>query len=381
MLLGSAYLDLGKIPRVHYDGAMNPSIGQRVLGALPQGTPQKEIARQVGMTEDAFSRALRGQRGFSALELARVAEVLDQDIHLLITGEPDPNRLVVSGRHNFDRETWARSIDGGQGDKAILSDVLLAYRQAEAVRPAGPSLVPGGLPQAREALGVGFVPKFIDRLAALEIDTVRLPGLSTAYSLHVGPRDVVVIPETGNWFKENFDLAHELAHLVLGHEGVLAAPGREVSREEAAANKFAAELLLPGEEVRAVAWATISPEDLAALIWDWGVSTQTLKVRLENLRISVPPEIQALLALATQGLLRRHWKHDASGDPITERMTLASVRRFPAWVTEAHVEGVARGRIQKGTLAWMLGVDPETLEVEEPPAPTMRDSDLMSLLG
>ena len=72
---------------------MNPSIGQRVLGALPEGTPRKEIARQVGMTEDAFSRALRGQRGFSALELARLAEVLDQDIHLLITGVPDRTGL------------------------------------------------------------------------------------------------------------------------------------------------------------------------------------------------------------------------------------------------------------------------------------------------
>ncbi|WP_297746444.1 ImmA/IrrE family metallo-endopeptidase [uncultured Tessaracoccus sp.] len=360
---------------------MNPSIGERVLEALPAGTPQKEIARQVGMTEDAFSRALRGQRGFSALELARLAEILDQDIHLLITGEPDPNRLVVSGRHNFDRETWARSIDGGEGDKAVLSDVLLAYRQAEWVHSLKPSRVPSDLRQVREALGADFVPQFIDRLAAMEIDTVRLSGLSTAYSLHVGARAVMVIPETGNWFKENFDLAHELAHLVLGHEGVWASPDREVSREESAANGFAAELLLPQEEMRALDWTTVSPENLAALIWGWGVSTQTVKFRLDTLRLQVSPQTQSLLDLTTQGLLRRHWKHDAVGDAITERMTLASARRFPAWLTEAHVEGVARGRLQKGTLAWMLGVDPEALEVEQPPAPTMSDSDLMSLLG
>ena len=91
---------------------MEPSIGQRVQAALPTGIPQKQIAAKVGMTEDAFSRALRGQRGFSALELARLADVLDHDIHFLITGEPDPNRLVVSGRHNFDRETRSRSVNG-----------------------------------------------------------------------------------------------------------------------------------------------------------------------------------------------------------------------------------------------------------------------------
>ena len=360
---------------------MNPSIGERVLGALPEGTPQKEIARQVGMTEDAFSRALRGQRGFSALELARLAEVLNQDIHLLITGEPDPNRLVVSGRHNFDRETWSRSIEGEQGDKPILSDVLLAYRQAEAVKPLVPSLVPADLAGARAALGADFARTFIDRLATVEIDTVRLPGLSTAYSLHIGKRDVIVIPETGNWFKENFDLAHELAHLVLGHEGVMATEGRQVSREEAAANRFAADLLLPEQELRAIDWSTLSASDLAARVWRWGVSTHTLKVRLETLRMPVEPDTRALLDLTTQGLLRRHWVQDEPGDPVTERMTLASARSFPAWLKDAHLEGVAQGRLRKGTLAWMLGVDPETLEVDEPSAPTMSDSDLMSLLG
>lgn len=360
---------------------MNPSIGQRVLGALPDGIPQKEIARQVGMTEDAFSRALRGQRGFSAVELARLAEVLDQDIHLLITGVPDPNRLVVSGRHNFDRETRARSIDGEQGDKPILSDVLLAYRQAEAVEALPPSRVPRSLADARTDLGQDFVRDFIERLASLDIDTVRLNGISTAYSLHVGSRDVVVVPETGNWFKENFDLAHELAHLVLGHEGVMASEGRAVSREEAAANSFAAELLLPEEDMRALDWSALSAAELADFIWQRGVSTQTLRHRLEHLRLQVRPEILTLLDLSTQGLLRRHWVKNEAGDPITDRMTRAAERSFPAWLKDAHLEGIAQGRLQKGTLAWMLGVDPETLEVDEPLTPTMSDSDLMSLLG
>lgn len=360
---------------------MDPSIGQRVLGALPEGTPQKEIARQVGMTEDAFSRALRGQRGFSALELARLAEVLDQDIHLLITGAPDPNRLVVSGRHNFDRETRARSVDGEHGDRPILSDVLLAYRQAESVDPLTPSRVPENLPEARAALGEEFVRTFIERLAGLHIDTVRLSGLSTAYSLHVGSRDVIVIPETGNWFKENFDLAHEMAHLVLGHEGVMATTGREVSREEAAANRFAAELLLPAADLRSMDWDSLSPADLAGFVWDRGVSTQTLRVRLENLAIAIQPETQRLLSLSTQGLLRRHWVNDEPGDPITERMSKASARSFPNWLKDAHLEGIASGRLQKGTLAWMLGVDPEALEVDEPQSATMSDDELMNLLG
>ena len=192
---------------------------------------------------------------------------------------------------------------------------------------------------------------------------------------------MIVIPETGNWFKENFDLAYELAHLVLGHEGVMAIEGREVSREEVAANQFAAELLLPEPELRDIDWSGLSSPELAALIWRWGVSTYTVKVRLENLRLPVPPETRSLLDLSTQRLLRRYWEQSEPGDPITERMTRASARTFPSWLKDAHLEGVALGKLQKGTLAWILGVDPETLEVDEPSVPTMSDSDLMSLLG
>lgn len=360
---------------------MNATIGQRVHGALPPGIPQKEIASKVGMTEDAFSRALRGHRGFSAVELARLADVLDQDIHLLITGKPDPNRLVVSGRHNFDHETGARRVDGAHSDRPILSDVALAYRQAAQVKGLRPSSIPATVEDARRVLGEGFARQFIQRLAALEIDTVRLNRLSTAYSLHVEDRDVIVIPETGNWFKENFDLAHELGHLVLGHEGVMSTQGREVSREETAANAFAADLLLPEHELRGIDWASVRPADLAGMIWRWGISTTTLALRLEHLHITPQSETAALLTMTTQGLLRRHWVPDEPGDPITDRMTLASTRTFPTWLKEAHLDGIASGALLKGTLACMLGVDPDVLEVEEPPIRTMTDDGLMSLLG
>src|SRR5690625_5325717 len=47
---------------------------------------QKQLAERVGMTPDALSRALSGQRGFAAVELAAIAAELDADVHELITG-------------------------------------------------------------------------------------------------------------------------------------------------------------------------------------------------------------------------------------------------------------------------------------------------------
>src|SRR5690625_6117410 len=40
---------------------------------------QKQLAERVGMTPDALSRALSGQRGFAAVELAAIAAELDAE--------------------------------------------------------------------------------------------------------------------------------------------------------------------------------------------------------------------------------------------------------------------------------------------------------------
>jgi IrrE N-terminal-like domain len=78
------------------------------------------------------------------------------------------------------------------------------------------------------------------------VDVIRVAELSTAYSFTVGGRPVIAVPATASWFRENWDLAHELGHLAERHdaEGI---SGPEADRREAAANAFAADLLLPAE--------------------------------------------------------------------------------------------------------------------------------------
>jgi hypothetical protein len=56
------------------------------------------------------------------------------------------------------------------------------------------------------------------------------------------PRAVIAVPATGSWFRENWDIAHELGHLTMGHHDDGLNPG-DASQHEAAANAFAAELL------------------------------------------------------------------------------------------------------------------------------------------
>lgn len=107
------------------------TIGERVREAIQaSGYSQRQVAKEVGMTPDALSRALSGQRGFAALEIAALADVLNRDVHFLITGEPDPYSLVLSARHTFDGKTGERAVAGLAGDTVLLEKLHLAYRQA-----------------------------------------------------------------------------------------------------------------------------------------------------------------------------------------------------------------------------------------------------------
>ena len=365
------------------------SIGDRVLQSLEQVRHefrQRDIADQIGMTPDAFSRAIHGKRQFASIELARLAELIGCDLHWLITGRADPNMLRVAARHDFNHATGRRTVPSREVDDQILADIALAYRQAYPDRAEGPEQPmtmnwAGSVPAVREALGPAFVRCFANRLEQhLGVGVVRLAELSTAYSLIIGGRWIIALPARANWFRENWDLAHELGHLVMGHHddeiGDAQADGHE-----AAANAFAAELLLPVKAFKSVDWDSVSDEKLARLVWNWGISTDALCRRLDAVLGQPPSRVARWAAGPTQRLLRHHLSIDSELDEITVRMDEAAQRRFPRRLQEAHLERVASGAIGRETLAWMLRIDVEELEVDSPEVPEVSANDLASALG
>lgn len=359
------------------------TIGDRVLQSLEQVSPRprhRDVAERIGMTPDAFSRALNGKRQFSSIELARVAEQVGADLHWLITGQPDPYRLSVAARHSFGHSDGSRTVPGRDDDQPVLADIALAYRQAHPEPKAVPDL-PGSHASAREILGHGFVRPFADRLEKhLGVDVVRVAELSTAYSFTIGGRPVIAVPATGNWFRENWDIAHELGHLIKRHHDNGLTPSiRE--QHEAAANAFAADLLLPEEDLKKINWESLGDEELAGLVWSWGVSTDALCRRLSAILGYTPKSAARWAGHPTQRLLRRHLRAESERDEITARMDAASQRRFPIRLQEAHLDLIASGTISTATLAWMLGIDAAALEVDSPETPEVDVNDLATALG
>lgn len=329
------------------------------------------------MKPDALSRAMNGQRAFSSIELAALADLLGVDVHWLITGQDDPRRLRFAARHGYNHATGERDVPGLEADRRVLRDIALAYRQAGDLGVSGD--VPATPAAVREALGADFVFPFLERLEdRLGIHVVRVPELSTAYCFSIDGRNVIAMKATGNWFYENFCLAHELAHLADGHLTTDA-----VSDEaEAAANAFAAELMMPSRLVRAAGFPSITAEALAQWVWDRGVSTDATARRVAACGVTAADAVREWATQPTQRLLRWHWRSPDPGlDAISERMASAAGRHFPQPLLRAHVERIESGLIGPEALAWMLDVDVAELDLEAPELPSEDVDALASELG
>jgi Zn-dependent peptidase ImmA (M78 family) len=357
---------------------MDASIGKRVRDRITEnarGRTHREIAAAIGMTPDAFSRALNGSRAFTAVELVDLAQMLGTSSHWFVTGESDPFAVRVAGRHTFDHDLMThQDVDWDEAQR-ILSDVALAYVQAfgNSPRVRASRAVKPNAAQVRADLilagGKGFVRTLAETVEkAFGVDVVRLAGVREGFALDVVGYSAIIVGETGNWFYENWSIAHELAHVLFGHLSELGNRACDDPAAERAANAFAADLLLPETEVRRIDWTRITPTDLASFVWTAGVSTDALRRRLASLKISASATTMDLLQLKTQALLRKHWAGNADIDEITVRMQQASARRFPDHLVAAHRIGVSSGLLGSATLAWMLGVDPSDLDSELAPS-------------
>lgn len=337
---------------------MTSSIGTRVREAIPRGMNQQMLAADIGMTPDALSRALNSQRHFSALELAEIARVLDQDLSWIITGAEDPFKVRLAARHLWD----GGPAHSEANDLDLIDRVSEVYRTAfSTVVPQSGSPLPTTPSELRALLPEGPASTLSERLeSALGIDIIHDPSLLTDYSMHLGGRPVILLKSTPHWFRANWSLAHELGHLALGHHGD--APDQS---NEWPANVFAAEFWLPEDLVRRVNWATLSDEELAVWLWDVGVSTIVLQRRLRDLHIEPSEEVIAALELKTQQLMRSHiasLSSTGSGDPIWERENRSTGRRFPAAVVARLADRVASGEADPQLLAWVRDVAVDELD-------------------
>lgn len=344
-------------------------MGDRIRGLMPQGMSQRQLAAHARMTPDALSRALNGQRGLSPTEIATIAQALGADTHWLITGVSDPFRISVAARHAWDPARRERRAPNKQDDQPLLDQVVALYRTAFPQGPGVSADLPKQPIQLRNVFGSEFVRDFADVVErTLRVDVIRIPGLTTDYSLRIGRRGVIILATQASWYRSNWSLAHELSHLALGHH-TGDATTRRAQRDEWEADAYAAELLVSEDDLRTLA-ETQTEAALAKQVWRLGVSTEALRNRLANANVRLERAATEALAQSTPRLLRGSQgvlnSTRAGVDPIAEREQTTSARRFPLSLLSALRAQTEIGAASPVHLAWALDVPLDDIDFPEP---------------
>lgn len=166
-----------------------------------------------------------------------------------------------------------------------------------------------------------------------------------AYSFCSRLRPAIVLnPMKNDYYRQRFDVAHEIGHLVM--HGDAEPGGRAVENE---AHRFAAEFLTPADQIIDLlptgmhrgAW-----QQLAKAKEQWGVSMQALLYRARRLgRLSEVSYRNAMTTVSTRG-----WRRDEPG--------LVKILEQPSLLARA-VELLAASGVDEAALMAELDVPPE----------------------
>ncbi|MEV0735125.1 ImmA/IrrE family metallo-endopeptidase [Streptomyces sp. NPDC050549] len=154
----------------------------------------------------------------------------------------------------------------------------------------------------------GRIVRMLENHGVLVVFSPSQTASVDAHSFDSKLRPVVVLnPIKRDYYRQRFDVAHELGHLMMHSD---AEPGGRIV--EAQAHRFAAELLMPADQIRdllpaamgGTAWQT-----LARLKEQWGVSIQALLYRARWLgRLSDTSYRNAMTTISARG-----WRRNEPG--------------------------------------------------------------------
>lgn len=156
---------------------------------------------------------------------------------------------------------------------------------------------------------VGHLVRILEHNGALVVFSAPQTARVDAYSFDSPSRPVVVLnPGKRDYYRQRFDLAHELGHLVMHSD---AEPGSRIVEEQA--QRFAAEFLMPAGEIE-----PLLPRSMAGSAWkslghlkeQWGVSLQALLMRARRMgTLSDPAYRNAMVRLSALGWRRSEPGH------------------------------------------------------------------------
>lgn len=282
-----------------------------------RGLRKNQLAQAVGTTPKAIGRYEAGVQRPEEVAVKRLAIALGVPVEFFQGGR---SPVSLDGAHFRSlRSTSQIERDQALAYGRIATDVVAALEDLvdfpEVDLPeyaVPPDEIAGSGPVeaarlARKALRpeAGPVPHVVRLLEKHGVLVLVLPEAAErvdAFSVGVHPRPMVFFnPAKGDYWRNRFDAAHELGHLVMHAD---AEPGEKIVEDQA--HRFAAEFLMPEADIGGELPAHADWERLAELKATWGVSMAALLYRARTLGVMTETAYRtAMSALSSRGWRRQ----------------------------------------------------------------------------
>jgi Zn-dependent peptidase ImmA (M78 family)/transcriptional regulator with XRE-family HTH domain len=371
-----------------FDGA------RLTLGRQLAGLRKSDLAQYLEMSPTAVAAWESGAKRPTAVTVARLALSLGVDPGFFAMRPDDVAALSATPHFRSLRSTTQLARDQAFAYGQLAVDIATSLeKHVECPDPDVPSFpVPieaddpdGGGPEAaaryvRDQWGMGAGPaphlvRLVENHGVLIVFSPPQAASVDAYSFDSRLRPVVVLnPVKHDYYRQRFDVAHELGHLVMHSD---AEPGGRTVEDHA--NRFAAELLMPEAEIRGELPTTMNGAAWQALARSkerWGTSIQALLYRAR--RLGTLTEVSYRNAMAT--LTSRGWRR---GEPglIT---VLEQPSMLPRAVELLAAEGIAESQLRDQCrvpadlfrTVTSRTPDPAAQEADADPAPPFRVTSL-----
>ncbi|MGL5865789.1 MAG: helix-turn-helix domain-containing protein [Dermatophilaceae bacterium] len=289
------------------------------------GLRKSDLATKVGKSPTAVAAWESGATRPTAATVAHLALSLSVDPGFFAIRPDDVAALSTTPHFRSLRSTSQLARDQAFAYGQLAVDIATSLeRHVEFLEPDVPSHPvsvddrDGNGPEraaqlVREQWGLevgpaGHLVRLLENHGVLVAFSPEQTASVDAYSFDSRLRPVVILnPSKRDYYRQRFDVAHELGHLVMHGD---AEPGGRIVEDQA--HRFSAELLMPADQIRDLLPQTMGGnvwQTLARLKEQWGVSLQALLYRARWLgRLSDVSYRNAMATISTRG-----WRRNEPG--------------------------------------------------------------------
>jgi Zn-dependent peptidase ImmA (M78 family)/DNA-binding XRE family transcriptional regulator len=255
-----------------------------------RGIPRNQLARSIGVSAAAVSQYELGQTRPRSAVVSKLALTLGVPASFFAAGRQTTDVRDVGAHFRSLRSTTQRDRDRARAFVALLWEVtqqieryvgLPTYVGMTQLSERAPEQAAQALRRAWSVPDgpIADVVRLLESRGIVVTYSADIARTISAFSAPLTPRPVVVLDPSHDRARQRFDVAHELAHLVLHPEPD---PGL-VAEEEA--HRFAAEFLAPAAEIERQLPPTANLRSYLHLKLHWGMSIHALLMRARRLGV------------------------------------------------------------------------------------------------